>query len=364
MTAYLEKPLRKNGEARKKPGVFKRMAKFTFPWKGDDVGTIIRKCIFIVALICFIVTAVPLLADVYSMVKDEVITKFQMNQLYIPGGNNVNKNENGILPSFDSLLEINPDTVGYIRISGTRIDYPVVKGADNDYYLTHDFWGNVNKSGCVMMDYKNHVSADGNSANLVLYGHHMAIGTFFAGLNEYWRTLYDSYSEPSMQMYKDHPTITFNTLYEEAEWKIFAVGLFNAESRYGEVYNYNNKHDFDSREDFNQYIIDIMDRSDLFTDVDIQYGDEILTLSTCSWPWRGDMKNVRLAVFARKVRPGESEEVDVSKATVNPYVKRWKWVYDNIGGGYDWSQSTWDRRKLLSYTEEDAARDGYTFPTD
>ena len=127
---------------------------------------------------------------------------------------------------------------------------------------------------------------------------------------------------------------------------------------------YNNKHDFISRTDFNNFIIDIMDRSDIFTDVDIQYGDDILTLSTCYWPFREDMDNVRLAVFARKVRPGESEYVDVSKAQVNTYVKRWKWVYDNVGGGYDWSQSNWDRRKLLSYTEEDAERDGYTFIDD
>lgn len=87
-----------------------------------------------------------------------------------------------------------------------------------------------------------------------------------------------------MQFYKDHPTITFNTLYEEAEWKIFGIGLFNIYEEYGEVYyNYNNKHDFTSRDDFNHFIIDLMDRSDIFTDVDIEYGDDILTLSTCYW---------------------------------------------------------------------------------
>ncbi|MGN0611468.1 MAG: class B sortase, partial [Ruminiclostridium sp.] len=282
----------------------------------------------------------------------------------IPDGNTGGASRE-ILPSFKKLLEINPDTVGYIKIEGTQIDYPVVKGKDNDYYLTHDFYKEPSKSGSVMMDVNCKVTADGNSGNLVLYGHNMAVGTFFACLSEYWRTLYDSYDGASIQFYKDHPTITFNTLYEEAEWKIFAIGLYNVDERYGEVYSaYNNKHDFTSRTDFNNFIIDIMDRSDIFTDVDIQYGDDILTLSTCYWPFREDMDNVRLAVFARKVRPGESEYVDVSKAQVNTYVKRWKWVYDNVGGGYDWSQSNWDRRKLLSYTEEDAEKDGYTFIDD
>lgn len=363
MTAYMIKPDRRRGEAVKKPGFFKRLIKAVLPWKGDNVPTVIRKLVFVAALIVFLITAIPLLLDVYTMMKDEWITKSRMEGLYIPGDND-QLNEKGILPSFESLLEINPDTVGYLKIEGTAIDYPVVKGTDNDYYLKHDFWNNESRSGCIMMDYKNTVSPSGNSGNLVLYGHNMAVGTFFAGLSEYWRTLYDSYDGASIQMYKDHPTITFNTLYEEAEWKIFAIGLFNIYDTYGEVFDYNNKQDFTSREDFNNFIINIMDRSDIFTDVDIQYGDDILTLSTCYWPFRSDMDNVRLAIFARKVRPGESEYVNTDVAQVNTYVKRWQWVYDNIGGGYDWFQSNWDRRKLLSYTAEDAEKDGYTFLTD
>lgn len=52
----------------------------------------------------------------------------------------------------------------------------------------------------------------------------------------------------------------------------------------------------------------------------------------------------------------------MEKAVGNPYVRRWQWVYDKVSGGYDWFQSTWDRRKLLSYDEEDAKRDNYSFP--
>lgn len=363
MTTYMEKYPRRNGVATKKPGFWKRLFKGIIPWKGDSAGVVIRKLIFIVALIVFLVTAVPLVSDIFLMFRDQWRSQ-GISDIYIPDGNNGGSSKE-ILPSFKKLLEINPDTVGYLKIDGTAIDYPVVKGTDNDYYLTHDFYREKSKSGSVMMDCNCVVSPDGHSGNMVLYGHNMAVGTFFACLSEYWRTLYDSYDEPSMQFYKDHPTITFNTLYEEAEWKIFGIGLFNIYEEYGEVYsNYNNKHDFTSRDDFNHFIIDLMDRSDIFTDVDIEYGDDILTLSTCYWPFRSDMDNVRLAIFARKVRPGESTYVDVSKAKVNTYVKRWQWVYDNIGGGYDWSQSNWDRRKLLSYTAEDAEKDGYTFIDD
>ena len=362
MTTYMEKYPRRNGVATKKPGFWKRLVKGVIPWQGDSTGAVIRKLVFIIALVLFIATAVPLVSDIFLMFRDQWRSQ-EISNIYIPGGNTQGASKE-ILPSFKKLLEINPDTVGYLRIEGTQIDYPVVKGTDNDYYLTHDFYGEQSKSGSVMMDWKCKVTPDGNSGNLVLYGHNMAVGTFFAGLSEYWRTLHDSYDGASMQFYKDHPTITFNTLYEEAEWKIFAIDLFNVDDRYGEVYDYNNKNDFTSRADFNNFIIDIMDRSDIFTDVDIQYGDEILTLSTCYWPYRSNMDNVRLAIFARKVRPDESSYVDVSKAEVNNHVTRWQWVYDNVGGGGEWLQSNWDRRKLLSYTEEDAERDGYTFIDD
>ena len=357
-------------EAKKKPCLFIRILKFIIPWKGDGVGDVIRKFIFIASLVVFIVTLVPLLTDVYEMHKDEKISQ-EIAQIYIPDVDpeviEKAENEGKPLPSFESLLAINSDVVGYIQIDGTSISYPVVKGQDNDFYLTHDIYKNVNKSGTVMMDYRNEVSKKNPSDNYVLYGHNMAIGTYFAGLNEYWRTLYDSYEKPSMSMYKEHPVITFNTLYDQSKWKIFAIGLYNTNYSHGEVFDYIDKHDFTSREDFNNYIIEIMDRSDIFTDVDLQYGDQILTLSTCVWPYP-DNNFIRLGVFARKIRDGESEKVNVEVAKVNAGVKRWKWVYDYIAKqmgnqSYEWFYSGWDRSKLLSYTKEDAKKDGYTFPS-
>ena len=345
----------------KKPNFFYRLARGIIPWKGDNAGLIIRKIVFIVAFIVFLATAIPLLADILSMYKDEQVSK-DISKMYQLDDTDVPENNKDILPSFKKLLEINPDTVGYIKIDGTLVDYPVVKGTDNDYYLTHDFYKNESRSGTVMMDYRNKVTADGHSGNLVLYGHKMAVGTFFAPLNEYWRTMYDSYDEPSKSFYKEHPVIRFDTLYEQAEWKVFGFGLFNVAESRGEVYEYNQKLDFTSEDDFNDYIINIMDRSDIFTDVDLKYGDDILTLSTCCWPYEGSGDTVRLAIFARKIRKGESDSVDVEKAVGNPYVRRWQWVYDKVSGGYDWFQSTWDRRKLLSYDAEDAKRDNYSFP--
>ena len=89
-----------------------------------------------------------------------------------------------------------------------------------------------------------------------------------------------------------------------------------------------------------------MDRSVLWTDVDLTYGDEILTLSTCYYPF-GKKVDTRCAVFARKVRDGESAEVDVSKAQINK--NSLKFTYQaNVEGG-EWKGRTWDTSKLLSY---------------
>ena len=353
-----------SGKKEKKPNFFIRLIKGIIPWKGDTVGLVIRKLVFIAALIVFLATAIPLLADVLSMVKDEQVSK-QLSQLYLDAEDDseVSENSKEILPSFKKLLEINPDTVGYLKIDGTIIDYPVVKTDDNDFYLTHDFYKNESRSGTVMMDYRNKVTKDGHSANMILYGHNMQVGTFFATLGEYWRTMYDQYPEGTKSFYKEHPVIRFDTLYERAEWKIFGFGIYNVAESRGEVFGYNLKYDFTSEDDFNDYIINIMDRSDIFTDVDLKYGDDILTLSTCYWPYENSGNTVRLAIFARKIRDGESSNVNVDNVQVNTYVKRWQWVYDKISGGYDWSQSNWDRRKLLSYDAEDAQRDNYTFPS-
>ena len=184
MTTYMEKYPRRNGVATKKPGFWKRLIKGIIPWKGDSVAAVIRKLVFIIALIIFLATAIPLVSDVFRMFRDQWRSQ-GISNIYIPDGNSGGASKE-ILPSFKKLLEINPDTVGYLKIDGTAIDYPVVKGKDNDYYLTHDFYGEKSKSGSVMMDCNCVVSPDGNSGNMVLYGHNMANGSMFATLHRFY----------------------------------------------------------------------------------------------------------------------------------------------------------------------------------
>ncbi|MGL4656201.1 MAG: sortase domain-containing protein, partial [Sarcina sp.] len=84
--------------------------------------------------------------------------------------------------SFDNLKEINPDYQFWIQINNTNIDYPVVKGTDNEYYLENDFYKKPLKDGSVFLDYKNNF---GTSFNNIIFGHNMKNGNIFSNLNKF-----------------------------------------------------------------------------------------------------------------------------------------------------------------------------------
>ncbi len=245
--------------------------------------------------------------------------------------------------NWEELRKINPDIKAWVQITGTMLNDAVVQGSDNEYYLDHDFYGKESISGTVFSTYLNDWN-DPNDKNKILFGHNMESGYFFAYVMHYVPD--DLYSEP-LSFYKTHPTVLMSTPEGgSATYKIFAGILANTEPQYGEVFDYITKTRFDGVDDFNNYIIEIMDRSWFFTDVDLTYGDELLTLSTCYWPL-GKNVDTRWVLFARKVRDGESEEVNTSVATRNYQAKLFDYYYDIKGGS--WEGSVWDRSKLLSY---------------
>lgn len=87
-----------------------------------------------------------------------------------------------------SLQRVNPDIAGWLTIDGTQIDYPVVHGEDNDYYLTHTAERKESKTGAIFMDYRN--NADFSDFNTILYGHNLKSGRMFAGIHQFQRQAY------------------------------------------------------------------------------------------------------------------------------------------------------------------------------
>ena len=160
---------------------------------------------------------------------------------------------------FEALSQVNGDIVGWLYIPGTVINYPVVQGEDNEYYLKHLFDGKTNSSGCIYLD----CGAEGNftSMNSVLHGHHMKNGSMFAGICKYKDQSY----------FDEHPTAMLLTPGGRYEVKFFSGYVCETSS---DAWDY----------DFDEAWIDKRIRSSYFdADVIPATEDKILTLSTCSY---------------------------------------------------------------------------------
>lgn len=346
--------------ARKKMNIFTKLRNAILPVKGDPPAEAVRKIIFDIAVVALIITGGSLLRDVTAIVIEEGKDQDRADtyEQIIAGEIEISDEDREIamsdkpemLERFMPFYAQNKDIVGWVRV-GDVISFPVVQSADNDYYLTHTFEGKVEKNGAVFADFRNRFENGELSGNTVLYGHNIfseSLGGsgMFAKLTRYYDgRIHGDYAD-RLGFYKENPVISFDTLYEESQWKVFACVLFNTQEQHGEVYPYTQIQEFDSKEAFNSFVLDVMDRSVLWTDVDLTYGDNILTLSTCYYPY-GDKVDTRCVVFARKVRDGESAEVDVEKAQVNNNPLKFTYQYNAEGGS--WQGRTWDTSKLLSY---------------
>lgn len=194
------------------------------------------------------------------------------------------------------------DFAGKLIIEGLEIDFPVVQGEDNSYYLTHNIDGEEDKHGALFADYRNNL-ADLNG-NTVIYGHNMLDGTQLGMLNMYKK----------LSTYQACPVITFDTIHQEYKWKVFAAFLINTQPQHdgGYVFNYL-RTDFATEQEFFDFYNEVMERSYFITDVDVTPEDKILTLSTCSLA----LDDSRFVVMARLVREGESEGVNTALAREN-----------------------------------------------
>ena len=360
---YTERPPLCRSKGKEK-GAFTRFLMATVPYKGDDMAEMVRKVVFIGAVIAFAITGGTLIKDVSSEIVQKYVVTPQIQEIKEQAGSgrlNLEqeeikeiKNEKPFIrEEMMSLYSINPDLIGWVNVGGDSkiIDLPVVQTDDNDKYLNTDFYGEDSKSGTIFADYRNDFTNGLNPNFTVLYGHNTSSSTAFSQLTRYYfeKDNPDSGADKSMSFYLKHPTISFDTLGGTGTYKVFAVCLFNTDEQYGEVYNYlRYGQPFYDKDDFNNYILDIMDRSCLLTDVDLTYGDEILCMSTCYFPITTDLHNTRCAVFARKVRPGESAEVDTSKASRTYYWKGWKQLEDARISSAN-PQRTWDVSKLIGY---------------
>lgn len=225
------------------------------------------------------------------------------------------KDENGILLKFSKLLEYNSDIKGWLTIPGTNIDYPVMQAFNgSDFYLDRDFEGNKDKNGSLYID--GHCNVKTPTKSILIHGHNMdSTGMMFHELLKY----------KDINFYKEHPVITFDSLYKEAKWKIIAYVRLSGDMADNQGFTYL-KGKFKTKHDFMDFVYQLEMRSLYQCPVSVNENDHLLLLSTCSY----EIGDYRTVVVARRVRKGESAKVDTSSAVMRSdvlYPSNWYYKY-------------------------------------
>ena len=240
---------------------------------------LIRLVLFIVFIIIFFIS----INKIITWFSDNWKSKRQLNNLQntikikeINGGENIGDNIDEFDPYWDfikmklisvdfkKLKKINNDTIGWIQVSGTNINYPFVQTNNNDFYLNHSFDKSKNGGGWLFMDYRNNKKEF--DKNTIIYGHGRKNKTLFGSLknilNNDW---YDN---------TDNYIIKLSTEYENTMWQVFSIYRIPTTNDYLDI-------KFNSDKAFNSFSKVLIDRSVFDFKTKVNSNDKILTLSTC-----------------------------------------------------------------------------------
>lgn len=182
---------------------------------------------------------------------------------------------------YQELLVQNNDFIGWIKIEGTNVNYPVMQTIDNpNFYLKHNFGKQYSNYGVPYLDEECFVDL---TNNLVIYGHNMKNGTMFTDLEKY----------NSKEFWEEHQIINFDTMAEFSEYQVMYAFRFDTNN---ETFCYNDFTDM-NEEEFAQFIAECEVRKAYDTGITAEFGDEILTLSTCEYTY----ENGRFVVVAKRI---------------------------------------------------------------
>lgn len=173
----------------------------------------------------------------------------------------------GLLYRYDALYNMNSDMAGWLYIEGTQVDYPVMFTPDDpEYYIHRGFDKKYAASGCLF------IGADSapDGSNVLIYGHHMKNGSMFADIMHY----------ADAEFARAHPIIHFDTLTEEGSYEVLAAFYTKAYAAKFQYYRYT---DLTEEDVFNSYVSQVRRSAAYDSGIDAAFGDQLLTLSTCSY---------------------------------------------------------------------------------
>lgn len=162
----------------------------------------------------------------------------------------------------ETLLEMNADYIGWIKVDNTEINYPVVHTDNNEFYLTHNFYKERDKAGAIFLDANN--SREKLDKNMILYGHNMKDNSIFGSLNSF----------TNQNFFNNQGSILLDFQDRTYEWEVFSV----YQSKDGKWM----KNQFSPIKEFEKYISTIKERSLFPSSTEVTTDDYILTLSTCT----------------------------------------------------------------------------------
>lgn len=314
---------------------FKRFVHRNFPVKGDDTSEVIRKCIRCASFIALIGALGFLgnyLVDYVHRINETSSFEDEMSAL-----DNIGDDEledawakiraqypdivfpEGMNIKFSELYAMNQHVVGWLKIDNTNISTVLLQAEDNNYHLKHNLYDEYTRFGNPFVHYACKMGKDGFSKNTILFGHNANDGLMFHDLIDYM----------TVEGYLDAPIVTLDTLYGQTKWKIFAVVLTNSHPSEdnGRVWQYLYP-EFNSTSHFERVLSEINQRTIIHTGVDVKDDDLILTLYTCC---TYQLDSGRLAVFARQLREGESEDIDTARVYYNQNARYPQTWYDRKG---------------------------------
>lgn len=244
--------------------------------------------------VSFLAMAVVLLLSLlYFQVKavreDAVLAYVRQEREQLQKMSNSAGNDNrkvAILDQYAILYSMYPDVVGWVKVDGTPIDYPVMQDTTGrDYYLNHNFEGKEDNKGAPFVDTDTRIKP--LDSNIVIYGHNTRDGSMFGDLDYYL----------DEKFYKKHPTISFDTIYKTGTYQIVAVVKTHVRNHDESGFRYYWFRNYENRGEF-QDLLDFISENQLYdTGEHLSYGDNMIMLSTCEYT----VENGRLVVIAKRI---------------------------------------------------------------
>lgn len=239
--------------------------------------SIIVQLIFWIILIYSLIEIVKWYID--NQKSEEIMEKISNAITIVEIEQTTENHEENYKIDFNALKQVNSDTVAFLKVNGTEIEYPIVKTRNNDFYLKHSFDKTYNAAGWIFADYKNKLN--GTDRNIVIYGHNRKNGTMFSSLrNILKKDWYNNEENLKIQLVIEN---------EELIYEVFSIYQIEKESYYLQT-------EFNNDDEYLKFLKTLKERSIKDFGVELTPKNQILTLSTCA-----NDNNYRVVLHAQKL---------------------------------------------------------------